>query len=172
MKIAQDDSETLSDVKITDFKRDNGWFDENNQQQYDVRYKYNLRLEKPLAYAILDEAKSMQESMAESQKSSAMQSTLQNLSVEMTVNQWINAQGEKFPPRLAALIKDCQECGQYVASEANATVFASAWEIYEKYGFQDDAKIDSAVQRMAWDGFAKTENGWLPVDNLNNGGNS
>lgn len=161
MEYARQNECTLTDTKIVDFKRGNGWADQQNPHQYDVRYDYNLQLTKPLAEAVLDAAKRYQQALAAS--NSAMSAADTN-----TVANWFNAQGEQLKARAQAFLQGCAECEQYLSDghDDNRLAFALMWQAYENCGFPDAAKAGSKIVRYAWVGFTKTEQGWMPVDRL------
>lgn len=179
LKIAQRDACNFYDVEIDDFKRSNGWSDQNNLHQYDVRFDYNLRLTKPLALAILDQAKAIEKSRKDSADqvhregaTSEFLHSLDNAPADQSANEWWAAQGDKAKPRLAALIKDCAECQQFLTEESHAAPFILAWHAFEDLRFQDNAQIGAKVSREAWVGFTKTENGWMPVNDVTPSGDS
>ena len=179
MKQAQRDVTWLSDVEIVDFKRANGWNDQSNPNQYDVRYDYNLRLTKPLAQAVLDHAKAIEQARKDNADEVHRQGataeflhSIDNLPDNNRANEWWASQGDNAKPRLAALIKDCAECHQYISDENHVFPFVLSWMDYEQVQYPDAAQTGAKTGRQAWVGFTKTEQGWMPVNAVSPGGDS
>lgn len=175
-KVAENDCST--GLEVADFTRDNGWVDTETPNRYKVQYKYNLRLKKPYAEAVLAGAKEMQKEMAaDSKKASsnlfdinAMQNGLQTMQLAMAANKWIQDQGDGFAKRRDSFVGACGSCVEYWNSKdapdeakIRRQTFIASWAYLENYGFKDEAKIGDGVPRSAWAAFTKTENGWQPV---------
>lgn len=160
------DSEAIvPSIKIVDFVRENGWFDQGNPNAYIVRHNYSLQLTKSFGEVALDIAKSW----AESDK--AEQNALAVFGNTMTV-QLLSAQlqaSEDYEERFHAILQQCEECRNRLSSDKkNGTrlYFDTAWLWLKERGFPEAATTtETKSARQAWWTFIKTENGWMPVSN-------
>lgn len=162
-------------LEIANFERTNGQVDPNSANLYKVTYSYNLKLSKPLAEAVLENAMLYQKEVAASTKretgqlfdATALQNNVNSMQQSMVVNQWVANQDGGFNARRDAFLNTCASCIAWWNSEdAPAEAknrrmgFLTAWIEMEQYGFKDTAKVGDAVPRLAWASFSKTEKGW------------
>ncbi len=176
MKIAKGDE--MQGLKVTDFRRDNGWQDTESPNRYIVRYAYNLELTQPLPEVVLAAAEGLMQEVAEAERNPGFMGInlgQQILSLSLTASDWSRRQGDGFEARRDAFLKDCAPCLEYWNSRQGPSVskelidthrhaYLVAWKHMEELGFADSATVGDKVARTAWAPFMKTENGWAAIE--------
>jgi len=108
------DSEAIvPSIKIVDFVRENGWFDQGNPNTYIVRHNYNIQLAKSFGEVALDIAKSWAESDRAEQNALAAfgnTMTMQLLSAQLQAS-------EDYEERFHAILQQCEECRNRLSSD-------------------------------------------------------
>ncbi len=166
-------------LEIANFERANGQVDPDSANRYKVTYSYNLKLTKPVAEAVLENAKLNHKEKSASAKretgqlfdATALQNNVNSLQQSMIVNQWIANQGDGFKARRDAFLSTCTSCATWWNSEDapeesqnRRIAFLTAWIEMEEYGFKDKATVGDSVPRFAWAFFSKTEKGWQALN--------
>lgn len=172
-------SDLTEGLEISDFTRENGWVDNDAPNRYKVRYTYNLRLTKPYSEVVLSTAKKIKEEFdANARKATGglfdtntLQNNVDTMQLSMTVNKWVQDQGDGFIKRRDDFLNTCAPCTEYWNSEdapneakLRRQTFISSWIYLEGIGFKDTFKVGDSVPRNAWAAFIKTEKGWKPAE--------
>lgn len=161
----------LQGMEIGDFKRDNGWVENNAANLYTVKYTFNYVLKMPYGEATLENAKEIEHAYSDLDKkgdSAMFTGGLDVLGTMMATNQWVAQQGDAFKPRLLAVIRNCKPCAEYFSSEVGGkkastnrrAAFMAAMYAMENLGFKDEAKAGDKAPRWQSHSFTKTEKGW------------
>ncbi|MBW7925692.1 MAG: hypothetical protein H3C59_13255 [Burkholderiaceae bacterium] len=160
-------------LQIVDYQRENGWVDSSDPNQYVVRYKFNLRLERPFPEVVLDLARDF-ELLRERRRSAPGTAAkfvmaFEDMRSSAKAINWMEAQGSEFEPRLDRLSSKCAGCRVYLngpvpveTRKVRREKFALAWSHLEELGFPDSSRIGDTAPGTAWASFLKTERGWRP----------
>lgn len=167
--------ELLHGMEIVDFKRENGWADQNAQNRYIVRYEYKIKLTKDMPAMVLEMAKATRKEVEDVNKNPGF------MGLEAMGKQWelslqaarLNKE-EGYAKRLEAFIGRCNECKEYLGADGNQSLSTSRLKAFESswsymlndlnFGLTDEHTVGSKLERRYWVAFMKTEQGWMQAN--------
>lgn len=165
-------NEEMDGIIIDDFEKENAWEDTAGNNIYYARYKYTLRLTKPLSELILSNSKELTALLINKEEKPGflgLNDSLTAVSLVMQSSSWLSAQGQAGYEKLNEVIKDCLGCADFLYKgteeqrKIRGSAFIYALVYFENIGFKNNAKIGDKASRQVYSGFMKTENGWVPI---------